>query len=106
MHFADWGHTDLSAEPNESQGWVAVGWDDQESSRSARLDAAERYLGDGITRAEIMEYISQTYGPVFVEDLIKHLSTDRDVGRGTDPPFPRPSTAAPIPRTGVQLLGQ
>jgi hypothetical protein len=37
------------------------------------LDEGEMYLVDGTIRAEIMEYLSQTYGPVFVEDLIKHL---------------------------------
>ena len=37
------------------------------------LDEGEMYLVDGTIRAEIMEYLSQTYGPMFVEDLIKHL---------------------------------
>lgn len=63
-----------SAEPNESQGWVAVGLDYQELYCSPHLDTTGRYLGYDITRAEIMEYLSQTHGPVFVEDLIKHLS--------------------------------
>jgi hypothetical protein len=35
---------------------------------------SRRHLGDGITPAEVMEYLSQTYGPVFVSDLTKHLS--------------------------------
>jgi len=43
------------------------------------LDEGEQYLVDGTLRAEIMEYLSQTYGPVFVEDLIKHLP---QLGRG------------------------
>jgi hypothetical protein len=37
------------------------------------LDEGESYPVYGTIRAEIMEYLSQTYGPVFVEDLIKHL---------------------------------
>lgn len=37
------------------------------------LDEVERYLVYGETHAEIMEYLSQTYGQVFVGDLIKHL---------------------------------
>jgi hypothetical protein len=37
------------------------------------LDEGENYLVYGATRAEIMEYLSQTYGPVFVEGLTKHL---------------------------------
>lgn len=74
MHRADRGRNILSGDPHESPGWAAVGLDDQEASCPARLDTAERYLGNGITRAEIMEYLSQTYGPVFVEDLSKHLS--------------------------------
>lgn len=63
----------ISVEPNEPQGWVAAGWDDQQAACLAPLDAAERHFGYAITRAEIMDYLSQTYGPVFVEDLIKHL---------------------------------
>jgi hypothetical protein len=65
---------DLSAEPNESEGWIAVGLDYHEASCSARIDAADKYLGYDITRAEVMEYLDQTYGPVFVAELIKHLS--------------------------------
>jgi hypothetical protein len=41
------------------------------------LDEGEKYLVDSTIRAEIMEYLSQTYGPVFVEDLIKHLPHSR-----------------------------
>jgi hypothetical protein len=74
MHGAYRGRKILSVEPHKSQGWVAVGRDDQEAYCPDRLDADERYLGDGITRAEIMEYLNQTYGPVFVADLAKHLS--------------------------------
>ena len=74
MHRADRGRNILSGDSDESPGWAAVGLDDQEASCPARLGAAERYLGDGTTRAEVMEYLSQTYGPVFVEGLSKHLS--------------------------------
>lgn len=38
------------------------------------LDEGENHPVYGSIRAEIMEYLSQTYGPVFVEDLIKHLA--------------------------------
>lgn len=51
-----------------------MGLDEQGASRPCRLDAGESCFGDGITRAEVMEYLSQTYGPVFVADLSKHLS--------------------------------
>jgi hypothetical protein len=64
----------LSVVFDESQGWVASGLDDREVSGPASLDAPEAHLGDGITRAEIMDYLVQTYGPVLVEDLVKHLS--------------------------------
>jgi hypothetical protein len=39
------------------------------------LDRIEEYLRYRTvpTRAEIMNYLSQTYGPVFVDDLAKHL---------------------------------
>lgn len=74
MHCAYRGHRIISGEPREWAGWVAVGLVDHQASCLDRLDAGERYLGDGITRAEVMEYLSQTYGPVFVADLAKHLS--------------------------------
>ena len=75
MHCADRGRRIFSVEPQELPGWVAAGLDGQEASCSDRMDAGERcLLGDGITRAEVMEYLSQTYGPVFVADLVKHLS--------------------------------
>jgi hypothetical protein len=76
MHCADRGRTIFSAEPNESQGWVAS-WDEQEVPRPAHRDTGERYLSYGITRAEIIEYLNQTYGPVFVENLVKHLAQSR-----------------------------
>jgi hypothetical protein len=57
---------------DEPRGWVPAGLDHQELSRPAYLDA-EKHLGHAITRAEIMDYLGQTYGPMFVEDLAKHL---------------------------------
>lgn len=39
------------------------------------LNEDKKYLG--AIRAEIMEYLRQTYGPMFVEDLIKHLPQPR-----------------------------
>ena len=87
MHCAHLGRRIFSAEPVGLQGWVAAPLDgrgdeavavgegeSQKASCSERMDAGERCLGDGITRAEVMEYLSQTYGPVFVADLVKHLS--------------------------------
>ena len=64
----------FSIESPESQGWAAVGLDDREASCPGHGDAGDRYLSDGIARAEVMEYLSRTYGPVFVADLVKHLS--------------------------------
>ena len=37
------------------------------------LDEVEKYLVYGMTNAKIIEYLSQTYGSVFVGNLIKHL---------------------------------
>jgi hypothetical protein len=37
------------------------------------LDEVEKYLVYGMANAEIIEYLSQTYGSVFVGDLLKHL---------------------------------
>ena len=62
MQFAYHGRRILLVEPRVSQGWVAAELDDQEACYPDRLDAGERHLGDGITRAEIMEYLSQMYG--------------------------------------------
>ena len=45
---------------------VAAELDGQEASCSDRLDAGERHFDDAITRAEVMEYLSQTYGQVFM----------------------------------------
>lgn len=64
MHCADRGRTIFSAKPNESQG----------VPRPAHRDTGKKYLSYGIARAEIIEYLNQTYGPVFVEDLVKHLA--------------------------------
>lgn len=74
MHSAYRVRKIVSVEPHQAQGWVAVGQDDRQASCPEPVDAGDKYLGDGITRAEVMEYLSQTYGPVFVADLVKHLS--------------------------------
>ena len=37
------------------------------------LDEVEKYLVYGMPNAKIIEYLSQTYGSVFIGDLIKHL---------------------------------
>jgi hypothetical protein len=60
MRYAHRGHKVLSVEPDEFQRWAAAGLDDQEVFCPSQ--------------AEIMEYLRHTYGPVFVADLIKHLS--------------------------------
>jgi hypothetical protein len=73
MHCVNRGRKIMPAMPDKSPGRVAVGLDNREASCSAGLDTSEGYLGGGITRAEVMEYLSQTYGPVFVTDLVKHL---------------------------------
>lgn len=41
------------------------------------LDGVEEFLTYGTTRAAIMEYLIRSYGPVFVEDLAKHLPQRR-----------------------------
>jgi len=64
----------LLVESHESQGWRTAELDDQGLYGPDRMDAGERHLGDVITRAQVMEYLSQTYGSVFVADLAKHLS--------------------------------
>jgi hypothetical protein len=43
-------------------------------AQAITLDQSENYPIYDTIRAEIMEYLSQTYGPVFVKDLIKHLA--------------------------------
>jgi hypothetical protein len=74
MHYAYCGRRTLSVEFYESQGWVAAELDDQDRSGPDRMDAAESHFGDRITRAQVMEYLSQPYGAVFVANLAKHLS--------------------------------
>jgi hypothetical protein len=74
MHCAYRGRRTLSVEFPEFQGRVAAELDDQDLSGPDRMDAAERNFGSGITRAQVMEYLSHTYGAVFVADLAKHLS--------------------------------
>jgi hypothetical protein len=72
MRCACRGRAVLSAVLDED--WMAFGSDGRQASCRASLDAPEAYFGYGITRAEIMDYLSQTYGPVFVADLVKRLA--------------------------------
>lgn len=37
------------------------------------IDGVEEYLTYGTTRTVIMEYLIRSYGPAFVEELVKHL---------------------------------
>lgn len=76
------GRQVLSAVPDEPQGRVAVGLDHQ-GVRPASRDSFDSDFSYLITRTEIMDYLSQTYGPVFVQDLIKRLPSPGD---GTKPP--------------------
>lgn len=78
MHYARRRRAALSAVPDESRSQRAVGADDQEVFCPAPLDALNSHLGDNITRAEIMNYLSQTYGPAFVQDLVKRLPQPDD----------------------------
>lgn len=95
MRWAYQGREVLSAVPDESQGRVAVGLDQQGVCPASR-DTFENDFGYRITRTEIMAYLSQMYGPVFVDDLIKHLRSSSD---GTKQPE-RMSvrSTAPAPR--------
>ena len=72
MRFGYRGCKVLSALIDEPRGWVPAGLNHPELSCPARIDA-ENHLGHNITRAEIMDYLGQTYGHMFVEDLAKHL---------------------------------
>jgi len=74
MHCAYPGRRMPSVEFPEFQGWGAAELDNQDLPGPDRMDATDRHFGAGITRAQVMEYLSQTYGAVFVVDLAKHLS--------------------------------
>lgn len=75
-HACDPGRYGLASAPQDGS-WH--GMDVLVSSTDGMtLDEVEKYLVYGMTRAEIMEYLSQTYGPVFVGDLIKHLPQPGD----------------------------
>jgi hypothetical protein len=37
------------------------------------IDGAEEYVTHEIARTAVMEYLIRSYGPIFVEELIKHL---------------------------------
>jgi hypothetical protein len=66
------GHQVLSVVPDEPEGRVAVRLDHQ-GVRPASRGSFNNDFSYRITRTEIMDYLSQAYGPVFVQDLIKHL---------------------------------
>jgi hypothetical protein len=72
MHFRYRGRKVLSAVTDELHGWVPARLDHQELSCPTPLDA-ENHLGHANTRAEIMDYLGQVYGSMFVVDLAKHL---------------------------------
>lgn len=72
MRCADRRREIFSAQPHEPQGWVAAEWRDQEVPCLECTKAAEKHFGS-ITRAEVMEYLSQTYGAAFLADLTKRL---------------------------------
>jgi hypothetical protein len=55
-------------------GWMPLGPDGHPMSCGTSFDAPESQFHYSVTRAQIMDYLSQTYGPVFVEDLAKHLT--------------------------------
>ena len=66
-------HAVPSAVFDEPPRQQAAAKDDLEIFCPVPLDAADHHLRDSITRAEIMNYLSQTYGPAFVQALGKHL---------------------------------
>jgi hypothetical protein len=72
MRCADRGREVFLAQPHESHGGVAAKWDDQKVRGLDCMNADEKHFG-GITRAEVMEYLSQTYGAAFLADLAKRL---------------------------------
>jgi hypothetical protein len=72
MRCACRGRAVLSAVLEE--GWVTLGSNAQQASCLTCSDAPETHFGRGITRAEIMDYLSQSYGPIFVADLLKRLA--------------------------------
>ncbi|HKS51045.1 MAG TPA: hypothetical protein VJS67_04175 [Pseudonocardiaceae bacterium] len=77
MRWAYRGRKVLAAVPDEPQSRVAVGLDHQGVCPASR-DGFDSDISYRITRTEIMDYLSQTYGPVFVQDLMKHLPSSGD----------------------------
>ena len=71
-HAHDFGRYGLATAPQDdgSRGSDLL----VSSAEGMTLEEIERYLAHGMTRAEIVEYLSETYGAVFTGDLIKHLS--------------------------------
>jgi hypothetical protein len=85
------GRQVLSAVPDEPQGRVAVVRLDHQGVCPASRDSFDNDFSYCITRTEIMDYLSQTYGPVFVQDLIKHLPS---LGAG-----PKQAGSMPVGKT-------
>ena len=48
-------------------------WSPHRNAGGGGADEVEKYLVEGATRAEVIEYLGDTYGQVFVTDLIKRL---------------------------------
>ena len=73
MRCAYRGRSAFLAITDDSRAWLPAGLDQHALFCSAGLDASENHFG-GIARADILEYLSQTYGPMFVDDLVKRLA--------------------------------
>jgi hypothetical protein len=77
-----------------ASGWVLY-WPDSSGHGSGclrvgpdaglTLDGVEEVLTYGTTRAAIIEYLIRSYGPVFVEELIKHLPQRHPTAANLDP---------------------
>jgi hypothetical protein len=67
-------HGDARAGDRIHYGLAAMGSGPLASfAEGMTLDEVEKYLVYGMASAEIIKYLSQTYGSRFVGDLIKHL---------------------------------
>jgi hypothetical protein len=72
MRCADRGHSTFPGITDDSRAWLPAGLEQHVLPCPAELD--ENHFCQGVTRADILEYLSQTYGSMFVDDLVKHLS--------------------------------
>jgi len=72
------GRAGLSAVLDKCQGRGAVGANDPDVFCPPPGDVPGSHFCDSIARAEIMNYLSQTYGSAFVDDLVKHLPQPDD----------------------------